>query len=310
MNLENIILKSVFIEERRKGGVYRAKASERSGDRLAEWKELLNVAEDRTIFEKRLRAGEIIEKEALDICGDCIVTGDPEIPPWARILSDIMELLPLRVEDAESCTVLRREDLSLTGPVRSLFPFVQYCESIWKKQNDSSSLSFNTGDPAAGIADRLPLTDLSRMVLNRLYQAVYQTFNTKARFMTLMGHKTEGLWEKMERELLSGGWEKLFEEYPVLARRMGTVIVQYLAFIEEFHLRFLEKKSVLEREFFGGGSICRIVKLEGEISDLHQDEDAYCYCPSTETEACVQTRSLESTSAGEHRLIISGMRTI
>ncbi len=144
MNLENIILKSVFIEEDGKAGIS-AKASERSGDRLANGRSSLMWRKTAPSLKKDWGRRNH-RKEALDICGDCIVTGDPEIPPW-QDPSDIMELLPLRVEDAESCTVLRREDLSLTGPVRSLFPFVQYCESIWKKQNDSSSLSFNTGDP-------------------------------------------------------------------------------------------------------------------------------------------------------------------
>ena len=221
MDIKEIVSKAAFIEERRrgagdqgKGEVDQAEATAQSAERLKQWEQLLNVAEDDSIFLKRLKHDGITEEEALAVCGEYDIPEGMELPRWAGIITDIMDRLPMTMEEAEYSTSLCRQDLDLTGPVLSLFPFAMYCEG--KLKSDHSAL---------------PMADLSGMVLKRLYQAVYQTFNTKAKFQMFIGHKFEdGLWEKIEKELLGGGWKKLFTEYPVLARRMGTVIKQYLGF--------------------------------------------------------------------------------
>lgn len=261
MDIQKIILKAAYIEERRRGAAYQAAASDRSEGRLEEWKKLLNVAEDGSIYSKRMKFDGISEEEALELCGDSMPREVTETPRWAEIVEGVMKLLPMTVEEADTCSALRRKGIELTGPVAALFPFAAYCEARWRGRTEGQ------GALAAG----LPVEDLSRMLLNRLYQTAYQVFNTKGRFMIFMGSKAENVWEKIEQELLSGGWETLLEEYPVLARRMGTVIEEYLEFVEEFYLRFTDKKEFLAKEFFGGKPVGRIARLEGEISDLHQD---------------------------------------
>lgn len=262
MDIKEIVSKAAFIEERRraageqaKGAGDQAEASARSSERLKQWGQLLNVAEDDSILLKRLMHDGITEEEARAICGEYDFPEEMELPRWAEIITDIMNLLPFSMEEAEHSTSLCRKDLDLTGPVLSLFPFAMYCEGKLKSVHSA-----------------LPIADLSSMVLKRLYQSVYQTFNTKAKFQMFMGHKFEdGLWEKIEIELLGGGWKKLFTEYPVLARRMGTAIEQFLAFIEEFLQRFDTDKEAIEKEFFHGEPIGQIIHITGEISDLHQN---------------------------------------
>jgi hypothetical protein len=253
MDINKIILKSAYIAERRRGAAYEAAASDRSAERLQEWKRLLNVSNNESIYSKRLQFDGISEEEAFDICGDSVPLKNPKQPQWAAIIEDVMKLLPQTCEEADSLTALRRKDIKLTGPVLSLFPFVAYCENRWKE--------FAEG---LGGLSQLPMKDFSGMLLNRLYQTTCQAFNTRARFMTFMGHKKENVWEEMEKELLSGGWRELYEEYPVLARRMGTVIEHYLTFIQEFYRQFSDKKEILQKEFFGGESIGPVKKLEGE----------------------------------------------
>ncbi len=252
MDIKNIVAKAEFIDERLRVA---GEASAQSAERLKDWEQLLNVAEDDSIFLKRLKHDGITEEEALAICGEYDFPEGMELPRWAGIITDIMDRLPMTMEEAEQSTSLCRQDLDLTGPVLSLFPFAMYCEK--KLKSDHSAL---------------PMADLSGMVLKRLYQTVYQTFNTKARFQMFMGHKfEEGLWEKIEKELLAGGWKELFTKYPVLARRMGTVIEQFLGFIEEFLQRFDTNKEAIEKEFFHGEPIDQIIHVTGEISDLHQN---------------------------------------
>lgn len=255
MDIREVVSKAVLIEERRRGGEIKTASAATSADRLKEWEKLLNVPENDSIFQKRLQYDGITTEEALTLCGECDFPENLELPSWAKIIRDVMELLPVSAEEALHSTSLCKEDIDLTGPILSLFPFVKYCEDKLKANYKE-----------------LPMADLSSMVLNRLYQTVYQTFNSKARFMILMGHKSEeGLWEKIEGDLLSGGWQGLFTEYPVLARRMGTSIEQVLAFVEEFLQRFYQNKEVIENEFFQGKSINKIINIIGEISDLHQN---------------------------------------
>ena len=263
MDTEKIIINSAYMKERRRGAAFQAAVSDRSSDRLCQWEKLLNVAEDSSIFSKRLRYDGISQEEALDICGDCLAGDRVPQPSWAEILTEVMTSMPVSPEEADQISSLRRENIKLTGPIRSLFPFVAYCESRWKR--------FAIRNNWGGTAGELPLESLSTMVLNRLYQEAYQVFNTKARFMMMMSYKMKGIWEKVEEELLAGGWQELLEEYPVLARRLGTVIDQYLIFMQEVYQRFCENKETIEREFFQGEKIQRIVSVEGGISDLHQD---------------------------------------
>jgi len=119
------------------------------------------------------------------------------------------------------------------------------------------------------------MMDLSGILLQRLYYICAPTFNSQARMMLFMGQgspqETENTWNKMAENLLGGEWEKIFEIYPVLARRIGTAIEYYLSFMEEFLDRFYDTKEILEKNFFHGVPINKIEKIQGEISDLHQE---------------------------------------
>ena len=255
--IRKIISNSLFLDERRKGKAFSMTVGECSQERLSSWQKLLNVTPHKNIFEIRLAGDGITEEEALRICGEPSFLSKKELPSWTDLLKEALQLLPMKEEEVWREVYVIKSEIELVGPLGALLPFVAVAERRMKEKYME-----------------LPLIDLSDILFRRLYYTCAQTFNAQLRMKAFMGkvslEDSGAAWEKLAESLLQGEWIDLLEEYPVLARRIGTTIEYFLDFTEEALDRFYERKSAIEADFFNGDPIHKIVNVTGEISDLHQ----------------------------------------
>lgn len=256
-SIRKIISGSMFLEERHKNKGIGMTTGERSQERLSEWQKLLNVIPDKNIFEMRLAGDGITMEEALHICGDPFFPPGKELPSWSKIISEAVQILPIEEEEAWRGVSIKKEEIGLEGPLGALLPFLTAAEGHLKEKYQE-----------------LPMKDLSDILFRRLYYTCSRTFNSQLRMKAFMGKVNlsngTAAWNKLAESLLQGEWIDILEEYPVLARRIGTTVEYFLDFIEESLDRFYEKKDDLEAAFFNGDPIHNIINIQGGISDLHQ----------------------------------------
>lgn len=257
MDIRKIIAAASYIEERKERKFVSCGADSHSQERYEAWKTLLNTVPDKKIFEARLTYDKISENEALDICGGAAFLMQSKLPVWAEIIGDVAVILPKDKNDLWEAVSVKKEEIDLVGPIAALLPFLLYAEEQLKKKYPEA-----------------PMGDLSDILLKRLYYLCAQAFNAQAKWMVFMGQgssqEQDKLWNILEDRLLAGEWAGLFETYPVLAKRIGVTIEQFMSFIEEFFDRFFDKKEMIENHFYDGVPIGRIEGIQGEISDLHQ----------------------------------------
>jgi lantibiotic modifying enzyme len=293
MDIKKIAAAASYIEERHTGEFVSVKRNGRSEEKREAWRKLLNVVPDKKIFETRLEQEGIGDDEALEICGDAEFLAQAKLPGWAVSLQAVAGMFPLEKDALWEKVAVKKEDIKLTGPLAALLPFILYAEGkLSEKYPDGESL---------------PITDLSDILLKRLYYLCAPTFNAKARMMAFLGQVSaqdgDKVWPQMEDALLGGEWVTTFEEYPVLTKRIGVTIENYLNFMEESLDRFFEKKKTLEDAFFGGGPIHKIVNITGEISDLHQKgKSVLIYTFDGERRLVYKPRPLEIDVAWEEFL--------
>lgn len=280
MDYGKLVAKTAYIEERRDSRLIQMQAGEQAGPRFLAWKSLLDVVPDKPVFANRLRYAAMTEEEALLLCGEASLAPEAPLPGWTRYIQAVLSELPAesREDDLWKRTSMNQQEVNLVGPIEALLPFVIRAEHLLKE-----GITGN-GDSTAQLEFGVPWGDLSEILLHRLYQICAQTFNAYARKLSLTfqikGEDSDALWKQVGDKLLSGEWAALLEEYPVLARKIGTAIDYFLDFILEFLTRFQEQKEALATEFFKQSStppqpitpqpILAIENLQGEISDLHQ----------------------------------------
>lgn len=259
MDFRKVAAAASYIEERRNGGGFDPVTDDKAKERILEWQKLLNVVAGKNIFEMRLAGDGITMEKALHICGNPSFPPEEELPSWSRILSEAVQILPIKEEEAWMEVSVKKAEIGLEGPLGALLPFLTAVERrLIEKYKELE----------------LPLKDLSDILFRRLYYTCSRTFNDQLRMKAFMGKvnlaDTETAWNELAEILLKGEWISLLEEYPVLARRIGTTMEYFLNFIEESLDRFYEKKKDLETAFFNGDPIRKIINIQGEISDLHQ----------------------------------------
>lgn len=280
MDDRRLAARTAYIEERGDSKLIQMEAGEQAGPRFLAWKSLLDVDPGKPVFTNRLNYAGMTEDEALLLCGEASLAPEASLPGWIRHIQAVLTDLP--AESCEGClwkwTSVNQQEVDLVGPIEALLPFVIYTEHFLKegiigKEDYDAQWDFG-----------VPWGDLSGILLHRLYQICAQTFNAYARKLSLTfqikGEDSDVLWKQVGDKLLSGEWAALLEEYPVLARKIGTAIDYFLDFILEFLNRFQEQKEALAAEFFQQKPITpqpitpqpilAIEKVEGEISDLHQ----------------------------------------
>lgn len=295
MDFGKMAAEASYIEERRSSESFVCKEDEHSEERFLAWQKLLNVVPDKDVFTTRLEKDGISRAEALAICGSAVLrTADTDLPRWAKTIQAVMQQLPVTESELWEQTALKREDISLVGPISALIPFVVYAEKRLKEKYRD-----------------LPMSSLSEILLHRVYFNCSQTFNARARRMVMFGQaapgENQGVWEKMGKELIGGEWINLLEEYPVLAKVVGTTIENYLTFIMEFLERFYDKKALIEETFFGGEPL-GFQEIKGEISDLHQGGKSVLILSFDNRRKLVyKPRSLEIDTAWE--TFLSGFAT-
>lgn len=256
MKRQSILARTLYIEERRSEKGVRFSDDAINHKRFSEWRALLNVDPTKPVFENRLFSAGLSETEALSLCGAVESSGFDQDPFWWAPIEEAIGLLPLDAQSLWQEVPISKEELKREGPLEALFPFV--LTGIRR-----------LGDKGAP----LPQKDLFFILFHRLYEVSAQVFNAQAKKMVLLGQASasdDTVWSKLSSNLLDGEWVTLFETYPVLARIMGTAIEEYVGFFGEFAERFQKQKKVLEAEFFDGEHLGEILRIKGEISDLHQ----------------------------------------
>ena len=104
--------------------------------------------------------------------------------------------------------------------------------------------------------------------------ALYEAF-VKARKAAAIAPDPEkpgtALYDRFVADMQAGGWRALFEEKPVLLRLIAVVARQWIDTTRELVLRLAEDYDAIDRDLLGQRSGGRVVRIEGDFSDPHNN---------------------------------------
>jgi type 2 lantibiotic biosynthesis protein LanM len=78
-------------------------------------------------------------------------------------------------------------------------------------------------------------------------------------------------YDQFVAEMKTGGFRHLFEEKPVLLRLIATIARQWIDTSREFVLRLTADLAIIRRVILHSGADSRVAKIEGDLSDPHND---------------------------------------
>jgi len=79
------------------------------------------------------------------------------------------------------------------------------------------------------------------------------------------------LYARFVADMKARGFRQLFEQWPVLLRLIATLTRQWIEAVCEFAVRLDADRDVLRREFAGGDATARVARVEGSLSDRHNN---------------------------------------
>ena len=128
----------------------------------------------------------------------------------------------------------------------------------------------NLSQPArAGMRHAL-LRQLSDLATPALYEAFVQA--RKAAGIAPDPDKPgSALYDRFLADMQTGGWRALFEQKPVLLRLLAVVARQWIDTTREMLLRLAEDRAAIDRDILGSRSGGRVVRIEGDFSDPHNN---------------------------------------
>ena len=159
-------------------------------------------------------------------------------------------------------------------PFEQLFtPVVEQAERLlWSDIGGQASENLNDSARAC----------LRRSLLEKLCEfsspAIYECF-VKARKVDELSldtaHRQIGRdtfrYDRFVSDMKAGGFRTLFDEKPVLLRLLATITRQWIDTSREFILRLDEDLASIRRDILHSGDHCRVARIEGELSDPHND---------------------------------------
>ena len=238
--------------------------------RLAAWCRSC-AAGDWSLFGRRL------QRDALDyapvLTRLATVRRRPELPP------------PAWVEDAQwieaALQDLSGDAATITGPDPSdpcafedLFAAVVAAADarLWSDLAAGAADNLNAS-ACAGLRQAL-LRALSGFCTPALYERFAKARSAEAPpSATSTPAATAGTsrYRRFVAEMQAGGWRRLFEDKPVLLRLLAVIMRQWIEASRELVVRLDADLATIRRDILGSKTGGRVAKIEGELSDPHNN---------------------------------------
>jgi type 2 lantibiotic biosynthesis protein LanM len=198
------------------------------------------------------------------------------LPEWAEFLAEALRLAPPeRREEAGDVWPAEMGFLDAEDPLpfeEVLAPFVLVARHRLARR--TAAFGGLLSEAAQATLERALLRSLSpatdELLLTEFETLRAQEQSSWDRLFSL-AREPEGrsLYRQFVRRLAQGGLARLFREYPVLARRLGSISHLWVEANAEFLGRLEADMPELER-LFGGEGLGNVVELKPSLSDPHR----------------------------------------
>lgn len=238
--------------------------------RLDTWKQRVGAGSDER-FRRYLAWCGWDEADARCAVGPCVYVGE-HLPAWTEVLKDLGRDESRPAGSGIAGSVVDEEPF-----VHALLPFV---EAAQRRLNGMESSSGGWLEPGMRRAfERALLRRLSR-IAGRTLLVEFRAFgvgHTSAAVHTdglrdldvALAGGTRAVYTRFIRWMDQGGRAALLRRYPVLARCLGTRVVDWADATSEFARRLEADRPALERMFAGGQAIGAAIDADAELSDPH-----------------------------------------
>lgn len=206
-----------------------------------------------------------------------------ELPRWIDVLEDV--LLTLSGEPGQDgkiraeglCTFLRPE-----APVpfeEALLPLIEVARKKVAAATDGR-YGLLAMDVSSEFERRL-LQKLSAIAARPLL-VEFRTFSACRQLSPTLPDRSPAQSPSRDNYLCfiedtrTNGWQKIFREYPVLARLLAASIMNWVAATASFLLRLEQDMREIQRIFFAGEEIGNLVEVRSALSDPHDKGGTVC----------------------------------
>lgn len=236
-----------------------APARDRTGAQLDRWRDTL-VNGDRAIFARRLAWDDLDEERVRPFLGDVALPEGAELPSWASFLADAM----VAVVGTERSGAAPAHGAPL--PFDEIFaPFVAFASS---RLGEARVV---LAEPARWALERQLLRALTHQAARALFLEL-SIVRAASPFARIIAEASEApardIYERFVGEMLDGGLYAFFEEYAVLARKIGVIMESWVDASAELLTRLARDRAALA-EAFGVPVGDEVTSLEVGLSDPH-----------------------------------------
>ena len=276
-DLAAIVERSSTLSERMSGGFqFVAPAnSKQLDDRWERWRKAVRWrGQAPDTLERRLAWDGWDPEKARQALGPVRLADPREVPPWARLLADIVERV-----DSEGDAIPSPAEKSFVDP-QSPAPFEEVFAPIVRFARDRLS---SRSQLYRELLEAPARVELERSLLSRLVELAAPVLELRfsaqraargTELDWLGGGGAQGArahYDAFVQEMLGGGLQKVFLNYSVLARLVATVVEQWCDANAEFLAR-LESDAMAIRDAFGAGNeLGPVERLRASLSDPHHD---------------------------------------
>jgi type 2 lantibiotic biosynthesis protein LanM len=285
MNFDNkqikrIVEKSSDIYERQQNSyVASGESNEDSviNARINEWCEVVSGG-NKEIFERRLNWDGWDLSTVRHFLGSAQIPDDQPLPKWAKTLDEVISASALfDIESLETDTLEENRFIIRESPMPFEEVFVPFVYVAKQR------LTANIGAYQQLLSYEAQ-SSLERILLKRLSNLSSQTLGLE--FSTFRASRESSALQRLKRaetapsrkhykyfikHLLDSGLMALFEEYPVWARLVATIIDQWVDTGLEFLERLRSDWSEIEQTFSNGTELKQVMDFNSYLSDFHNN---------------------------------------
>jgi type 2 lantibiotic biosynthesis protein LanM len=148
-------------------------------------------------------------------------------------------------------------------------PVVEQAEALLWASTDARATD-NLEESALACLRLSLLKELSSLLTPAIYERFVKA--RKARGLSAAEPQRDGAttqYDQFVAEMKAGGFQRLFEDKPVLLRLMASITRQWIDASREFVMRLDTDLAAIRRDLLCSSTLSRIARIEGELSDPH-----------------------------------------
>lgn len=245
--------------------------SDLAAHRLSAWCQSC-ASGDWSMFSRRLERDGLSLAHVLGRFATVRRKGSARLPEWVEDAIWIEEALRSPNRDGSS---EEHSDRAEPLPFESLFtPVVKKAEAIlWANALPGTFDGLNES------AHACLRQSLLKALSNHCVQSIYELFakarkagdpptSSASNAAPRQGAATL-IYDRFVSDMRAGGFQRLFEDKPVLLRTIATIASQWIDTSREFIMRLEADWVAIERELLTGAAARKVDGIEGDLSDLH-----------------------------------------